>query len=130
VHVTPQVRACTPHRPQVPPISTSPIGQVPPPLQVPSSRQVPPSQTWRCIPHSMHETMRGASPSVQSQSVGAVHGFQRPSRQRSTPALHAELQGLSAMRPTLALASSQSCPEGTPSPSTSLSGTQSPPSQT
>lgn len=129
VQSRPQVRAWTPHIPQRAPIWTSPMGQSPPPLHAPSSRHVPPSQTWRCIPQLLHGTIRGGSPGAQAHEVGAVHAAQRPSMQRSTPALHAELQGRSAIRPTLGLASSQSRSEGTPSPSTSMAATQVPPSQ-
>lgn len=124
VQSMPHVRACVPQLPQVPPISTSPIEHGPPPTHTPSSRQTPPSQTCRCVPQCIQGTVRGASPSVQSQLVGAVQAAQAPSVQRSTPSAHDELHGRSAMRPTLALASSQSTSEGTPSMSRSIEARQ------
>lgn len=124
LQVMSHVRACVPQRPHIPPICTSPIEHGPPPTQVPSSRQTPPSQTCRCVPQCIHGTVRGATPSVQSQLVGAVHAAHVPSVQRSTPSAHAELHGRSAIRPTLALESSQSTSLVTPSMSTSSDTTQ------
>lgn len=108
-----------------------PIEHTPVPVHVPESRQRPPSQTCICMPHIAHGIMRGGSPGVQLHVVGAVHAAHTPSVQRSTPVPQLELHVRSAMRPTVALMSSQSTLASTPSWSRSVpDGTQTPPEHT
>lgn len=97
----------------------SPGEQAPPPVQRPESVHTPSWQTCCCIPQRMHAIVRGGSPAVQSQLVGAVHAAQVPLVQRSTPVPQLEEHERSLVAPTLAFASSQSVAAGTPSPSPS-----------
>lgn len=110
-----QTRVCVPHMPHVPPVSMSPGEHGPPPLQRPESVHTPSWQICCCIPQCMQAIVRGGSPAVQSQLVGAVHAPHVPFVQRSTPVPQLDEQARSLIVPTLGLASSQSVAAGTPS---------------
>lgn len=117
----PQTSTSVPHAPQGPSIRISPGVQAPL-LHSPSSVQRPRAQICRWVPHRAQSMVRGASPSVQSQVVGALQGSQTPSVQRSTPPPQSLEQRRSRLLPAEGSRSSQSTSEGMPSLSRSSSG--------
>lgn len=109
------MRVCWPHMPHAAPMSMSPGEQGPLPVQRPSSVHTPALQICRCMPQRAHAIIRGGSPVVQSQVVGAVHAAQTPSVQCSMPVPQLDVHECSDMRPTVADVSSQSRFAGMPS---------------
>jgi len=95
VHASVQVRVCTLQAP--PPghgsAPSAPGLHSPSPAQSPSGPQVPPSPHTRVAIPQLPQGSPRVSPGSQSQSLGAEHGCQSPSRHVVTPSPHSVEHG-------------------------------------